>query len=453
MGVVSSATYNNYSSSKATASAVAVPVVTPAATTQAQASLQSFSKTNPAFAGVSAQKVARTVTGGALGGNQRIVRGYIRRTDDGDRRDPTAGFRLNFMYNPETIQRQFISYLDQNALDPFNTVHGSGNITAPPGILDFSFELFFDRQLEVARDEKHPGIKVDYDYFDLVVRGVIPGAVINSVPDNGVMMVNPRNITVVFGPELQVTGKPYNASVSFDKFSHKMTATRCRILLQMKVLHIGPRPLSYTYRTERDQQTYAATVPYDNKVEVNVTYGGDVDSFNAKQGDFDGLGLDLGGWSTDGDSTDSGSGGGGGSQPAQGGGGSGSTTGGGGAAWNGPVDVERILARIRNKESGGNYTAQNAYSTASGAYQFTDPTWGRYGGYAKARLAPASVQDEKARANVNYFLNKYNNILESVPASWYVGNYRGHGNLNYMPPGRGNRETVQQYVDEWLAGY
>ena len=433
MAVKSSSVYNTFTSTRATTPSIEVPVVTHVGTSQGQASLQGFPKANPAFAGVSGQKVARTVAGSDSGGNQRIVRGYIRRTDDGDRRDPTAGFRLNFMFNPETVQRQFISYLDQNALDPFNTVHGSGNITAPPGILDFSFELFFDRQLEVARDENHPGIKVDYDYFDLVVRGVIPGAVINSVPDNGVMMVNPRNITVVFGPDLQVTGKPYNASVSFDKFSHKMTTTRCRILLQMKVLQIGPRPLSYTYRTEKDQQTYAATVPYDNKVQVNVSYTDDVDKFKAGKGDFDNLGLDLGGWSTDGDSGDSGDT----SSPSNIGG----TPSGEGAAWNGPVDVDRILARIRSKESGGNYTAQNKYSTASGAYQFTDGTWGRYGGYAKARL------------DVKYFLGRYNNILESVPASWYVGNYRGHGNLNYRPPGKGNPETVQQYVDKWLAGY
>jgi muramidase (phage lysozyme) len=49
------------------------------------------------------------------------------------------------------------------------------------------------------------------------------------------------------------------------------------------------------------------------------------------------------------------------------------------------------------RESGGNITAQNPTSTASGKWQFLDSTWGGYGGYAKARYAPESVQDDRAR--------------------------------------------------------
>ena len=60
-----------------------------------------------------------------------------------------------------------------------------------------------------------------------------------------------------------------------------------------------------------------------------------------------------------------------------------------------------ILERIKKCESGGNYQAQNKSSTASGAYQFLDSTWNNYGGYAKARLAPPSVQDRKAVETYN----------------------------------------------------
>ena len=47
-------------------------------------------------------------------------------------------------------------------------------------------------------------------------------------------------------------------------------------------------------------------------------------------------------------------------------------------------------------ESGGNYLAENAYSTASGAYQIIDGTWAGYGGYSHASHAPPAVQDAKA---------------------------------------------------------
>jgi hypothetical protein len=52
---------------------------------------------------------------------------------------------------------------------------------------------------------------------------------------------------------------------------------------------------------------------------------------------------------------------------------------------------------VMMRESGGNITAQNPTSTASGKWQFIDSTWAGFGGYAKARYAPESVQDAKAR--------------------------------------------------------
>lgn len=51
---------------------------------------------------------------------------------------------------------------------------------------------------------------------------------------------------------------------------------------------------------------------------------------------------------------------------------------------------------ITQCESGGNPTAQNPHSSASGLYQITDGTWGGYGGYAHAKDAPVAVQTAKA---------------------------------------------------------
>jgi len=51
---------------------------------------------------------------------------------------------------------------------------------------------------------------------------------------------------------------------------------------------------------------------------------------------------------------------------------------------------------IVQRESGGDYKAENPTSTASGKYQFLDGTWGGYGGYQHASDAPPAVQDARA---------------------------------------------------------
>lgn len=58
-----------------------------------------------------------------------------------------------------------------------------------------------------------------------------------------------------------------------------------------------------------------------------------------------------------------------------------------------------VLEKIKQCESGGNYTAENPTSSASGAYQFIDSTWqslSAAAGYSHASDAPASVQDAAA---------------------------------------------------------
>jgi transglycosylase-like protein len=56
------------------------------------------------------------------------------------------------------------------------------------------------------------------------------------------------------------------------------------------------------------------------------------------------------------------------------------------------------LDTIKQRESGGDYRAQNPSSSASGAYQVLDGTWGGYGGYQRAGDAPANVQDKFAQS-------------------------------------------------------
>lgn len=231
--------------------------------------LSSGEQANPPFLSSAAGRLHPAV------GNDRIVRGYVRRATY-DAADPVSGARLYFMYNPETIVRDYVSYLDQAALDPFNTVYGSQNLIAPPSFMNFSFELFFDRQEEVAGDGDHPGVFVDYQFFDLVVRNVIPGssATSNQLPDNGVMMVNPKDITVVFSPQITVQGRPINAQVRFEKFSHKMTPIRMRIALEMRVLYVGPLRQFEMDQTAGLIGSTQQTVDFFDSSTLNVTNNG-----------------------------------------------------------------------------------------------------------------------------------------------------------------------------------
>jgi hypothetical protein len=66
------------------------------------------------------------------------------------------------------------------------------------------------------------------------------------------------------------------------------------------------------------------------------------------------------------------------------------------------ASVADMAAIVKRFESGGDYTAQNPNSTASGAYQFVNPTWRQYasqigvdtGQYPTAGSAPPEVQDQ-----------------------------------------------------------
>jgi hypothetical protein len=66
------------------------------------------------------------------------------------------------------------------------------------------------------------------------------------------------------------------------------------------------------------------------------------------------------------------------------------------------ASVADMAAVVKRFESGGDYGAQNAHSSASGAYQFITPTWRQYasqigvdtGQYPTAASAPPEVQDQ-----------------------------------------------------------
>jgi hypothetical protein len=129
-------------------------------------------------------------------------------------------------------------------------------------------------------------------------------------------------------------------------------------------------------------------------------------------------------------------------------GGNGGTT----AAACGELSV--ILDTIRTIESGGNYTAPKNRGGASGAYQYIDSTWDGYEGFASAHLAPPEIQDARAAADVQAILARYGDVA-LVPVIWYWPRAATDPDqLDIVPlPGAGNRLTVREYQQRWLATY
>ncbi len=122
----------------------------------------------------------------------------------------------------------------------------------------------------------------------------------------------------------------------------------------------------------------------------------------------------------------------------------------------GSAQIEPILATIRAIESGGNYTAQNSGSTASGAYQFLDSTWANYGGYPHAWQAPSTVQDAKALIQVQAILGASSGDVSAVPVVWYIGHVPAAGSNEWdtIPyPNASNVLTPGEYQARWLSEF
>ena len=120
------------------------------------------------------------------------------------------------------------------------------------------------------------------------------------------------------------------------------------------------------------------------------------------------------------------------------------------------ANLAPILATIRTIESGGDYTAEAAGSTASGAYQFIDGTWNNYGGYTRAAQAPPEQQDQKAAEMIRAVLAEHDNSVDAVPVVWYIGHLPDDGAAEWdtIPaPNAGNVLTPREYQTKWMQEY
>jgi hypothetical protein len=123
-----------------------------------------------------------------------------------------------------------------------------------------------------------------------------------------------------------------------------------------------------------------------------------------------------------------------------------------------PADTQKILETIRKRESGGNYTAKNPKSSASGAYQFLDGTWrerakaaGIGTEYLHAKDAPPQVQDAVAAHYVQTILKQVNGDVSKVPLAWFTGNAQGKRSAagDAVNP----TVSVAQYQANWMKDY
>ena len=121
-------------------------------------------------------------------------------------------------------------------------------------------------------------------------------------------------------------------------------------------------------------------------------------------------------------------------------------------------DVDKVMATIRQRESGGNYAAQAKGSSASGAYQFIDSTWqsltkkaGIGQEYKSAKLAPKEIQDQIAKTYVQDILKQSGGDVSKVPLAWYTGNIQGKMSQSALAANNGL--TPEKYQANWLKDY
>ena len=113
-------------------------------------------------------------------------------------------------------------------------------------------------------------------------------------------------------------------------------------------------------------------------------------------------------------------------------------------------EFDNLFGAIAGQESGGNYSAVNSRTGASGRFQIMPANvgpWsqkylGRTVSLAEFRGNPA-IQDQLARAVLQDYYNRYG--VRGAAAAWYSGNPNSQGNYARF---RSNEPSVGEYVDQ-----
>lgn len=122
-----------------------------------------------------------------------------------------------------------------------------------------------------------------------------------------------------------------------------------------------------------------------------------------------------------------------------------------------PNLVANLLATLRKRESGGDYTIRAPGSSASGGYQFIDPTWQSLTRkfnvgteYPHAYMAPPQVQDLVAQKQVSGLLNQGYGP-EAVAKTWYTGNPMGQMSPAALAANKGL--TADKYAANFMRDF
>lgn len=136
-----------------------------------------------------------------------------------------------------------------------------------------------------------------------------------------------------------------------------------------------------------------------------------------------------------------------------------------------PKDLQEFLYRLAHMESGGNPTAvakcpPGVKCTASGAFQYTDPTWNNRYGYTRAKDAPLDIQYKAAQEDMVNRLQHHNGDLPASALTHLLGadgvaKMLKKPELLFKPLGGGNGNTTpisylsgllsKPVVDSWVA--
>lgn len=122
----------------------------------------------------------------------------------------------------------------------------------------------------------------------------------------------------------------------------------------------------------------------------------------------------------------------------------------------GPVSADQLAEALALEESGNqNIVTKAKGSSASGYFQITDATWGKYKGYARAIDAPREIQKERATQLLSGYLTRFGGDVDMTLAAYYAGGGNSDAKLRSMITNNTNptagTQTANKNMQKFLS--